>query len=95
MKKIWYYLFGDKQYTDLFKYDSLIALYLLDYVVKDDISFVAQAFDANIPLYEDLYGTEKRPKELEEEQIDKIIEEILNTLSLYFTLKVMCDKINC
>ena len=45
-------------------YDMMIACYLLDYVVKDDISFVAQRFDVEIPLYEDLYGTEKRPKEL-------------------------------
>ena len=42
-------------------FDTMIATYLLDYVVKDDISFVAQAFDVKIPRYEDLYGTDKRP----------------------------------
>ena len=46
------------------KYDTMIATYLLDYVIKDDISFVARQFDYDIPVYEDLYGTEKRPKEI-------------------------------
>ncbi|MBQ6323253.1 MAG: DNA polymerase I [Bacilli bacterium] len=46
-------------------YDMMIAAYLLDYVVKDDISFVARSFDVEIPSYEELYGTEKRPKDVE------------------------------
>ena len=54
------------------KYDSLIALYLLDYVVKDDISFVAKTFDYDITLYEDFYGTEKRPKEYTVEELRKL-----------------------
>ena len=45
-------------------FDTMVATYLLDYVVKDDISFVAQAFDVKIPLYDDLFGSEKRPKEV-------------------------------
>ncbi len=45
-------------------FDTMIATYLLDYVVKDDISYVAQAFDVSLPLYDDLFGTEKRPKEV-------------------------------
>ena len=48
-------------------FDTMIAAYLLDYVVKDDISFVAQAFDVRLPLYDDLFGTEKRPKEVSSE----------------------------
>ncbi len=47
-------------------FDTMIATYLLDYVIKDDISFVAQAFDYNIPLYEELYGTLKRPREIDD-----------------------------
>ena len=54
------------------KYDSLIALYLLDYVVKDDISFVAKTFDYDITLYEDFYGTEKRPKEYTVDDLRKL-----------------------
>ena len=45
-------------------FDTMIAAYLLDYVVKDDISFVARSFDVNIPDYESLYGTDKRPKDI-------------------------------
>ena len=34
----------------------------VEVILKDDISFVAQAFDVRLPLYDDLFGTEKRPK---------------------------------
>lgn len=53
-------------------FDTEIALYLLDYVVKDDISFVAKNFDYNIELYEDTYGTEKRPKDVSLERIREL-----------------------
>ena len=53
-------------------FDTMIATYLLDYIIKDDISFVAQVFDYNIPLYEDLYGTDKRPKEISDDYLKEI-----------------------
>ena len=53
-------------------FDAEIALYLLDYVVKDDISFLAKNFDYNIELYEDTYGTEKRPKDVPLERIREL-----------------------
>ena len=53
-------------------FDTMIATYLLDYTIKDDISFVAQVFDYEIPLYEDLYGTDKRPKEIEKDYLKEI-----------------------
>ncbi len=56
-------------------FDTMIATYLLDYVVKDDISFVAKAFDYDIELYEDSYGTVKRPKEIGEEKLKELIIE--------------------
>ena len=46
-------------------FDTMIATYLLDYVIKDDISFVAQSFDYSIPMYEDLFGSEKKPREVD------------------------------
>ena len=46
----------------------MIAAYLLDYVVKDDISFLAKSFEVELPVYEDLYGTDKRPKEVDDIQ---------------------------
>lgn len=54
-------------------YDMMIATYLLDYVVKDDISFVARSFDYEIPIYEDSYGTDKRPKEIAEEELQQLV----------------------
>ena len=53
-------------------FDTMVATYLLDYIIKDDISFVAKSFDYDLPLYEDLYGTDKRPKEIEIEQLQKV-----------------------
>ena len=54
-------------------FDTMIGTYLLDYVVKDDISFVARSFDVDFPSYEDLYGTVKRPKEVEEDVLKDIL----------------------
>ena len=45
-------------------FDLMIAAYLLNYTIKDDISFLAKYFDYNIPLYEDIYGTQKKPKDI-------------------------------
>ena len=53
-------------------FDTMIATYLLDYVVKDDISFVARSFDYEIPDYETLYGTDKRPKEIPLEELKQV-----------------------
>lgn len=56
-------------------YDMMIAAYLLDYIVKDDISFVAKSFDYEIDSYEDSYGTDKRPKQVEDEYLQKTVIE--------------------
>ena len=53
-------------------FDTMIATYLLDYVVKDDISFVAKSFDYQLPVYEDVYGTDNRPIEVSEEKLKEI-----------------------
>ena len=53
-------------------FDTMIAAYLLDYVVKDDISFLARTFDYNISDYESLYGTDKRPKDVSLEKLKEI-----------------------
>ena len=47
----------------------MIAAYLLNYDVKDDISYLAKELDYDIELYEESYGTDKRRKEVEEEKI--------------------------
>ena len=56
-------------------YDLLIAAYLLNYTVKDDISFLAKQFSYDIELYEDTYGTVKRPKEIDYSIVSRIIIE--------------------
>lgn len=53
-------------------FDTMIATYLLDYVVKDDISFIARSFDVEIPAYEELYGTDKRPKEISFDALQEV-----------------------
>ena len=53
-------------------FDTMIAAYLLDYIVKDDISFVARSFDYDILDYESLFGTDKRPKEVEDDTLKDI-----------------------
>ena len=53
-------------------YDTMIGTYLLDYVVKDDISFVARSFDYEIESYDELYGTDKRPKEIEDAKLQEV-----------------------
>ena len=40
-------------------FDTLIAAYLLEMNVKDDISYLANTFDYQIPFYEEVYGKTK------------------------------------
>ncbi len=37
-------------------FDTMIAAYLLDYNVKDDIAYLANGFGSDIPFYENIYG---------------------------------------
>ena len=72
-------------------YDAMIAMYLLDYVVKDDISFVARSFGYNITDYETFFGTEKRPKLYDEEELKKL--GCLKAKFIYETRKIVLDKL--
>lgn len=54
------------------EFDTMIAAYLLDYVVKEDISFLSKHFEYDIPPYEEIYGSIKRKKEIEEEQLENV-----------------------
>lgn len=46
-------------------FDLMIAAYLLNYTVKDDISYLAKYLSYDFTSYEDLFGTIKKPKEPE------------------------------
>lgn len=48
-------------------FDLMIAAYLLNYDVKDDISYLAKNFDYDIEPYDITYGTGKNKKEVEKE----------------------------
>lgn len=40
-------------------FDTMIAAYLLDYNVKDDISYLANQFDYDLPFYENMYQVKR------------------------------------
>ncbi len=46
------------------QYDAMIAAYLLDYSLNDDITTLMRQFDWDIATYEETYGTEKRRREV-------------------------------
>ncbi len=72
-------------------YDAMIATYLLDYVVKDDISYVAQSFDYNIEFYEDTYGSDKRPKEVSSDKLKDLV--VKKAKFIYETRLEVLDKL--
>lgn len=47
-------------------FDTMIASYLLDYNIKDDIAYLANMFDYDIPFYESVYGKTKLVKPSED-----------------------------
>lgn len=73
------------------KFDTMLATYLLDYTIKDDISFVAQAFDVSIPFYEELYGTDRRPKDIENEKLAAVCCQ--KAKFIYDTKKRLTDEL--
>ena len=65
---IYNYSLEDLNYENLnnffINYDSMIASYLLDYKLEDDITVLMNQFNYNCPSYEETYGTEKKKKEV-------------------------------
>ena len=75
---------------DINCFDTMIAAYLLDYNVKDDIAYLANSMNYDIPFYEKLYG--KNNYEAQEEDI--VMRTIVKKAKfLYETKKVFEDKI--
>ena len=72
-------------------FDSEIAAYLCDYIVKDDIAVFAQALDYDISLYGDVYGSIKRPIEVSREDLIKITSE--KAKFIYDTKEELLNKI--
>lgn len=53
-------------------FDTMVAAYLCDMEVKEDIAFLSKYFDIDIPLYEDFYGTLKKPKDVFLEEVKQM-----------------------
>ena len=74
-------------------YDAMIAGYLLDYNVKDDIAYLANQFDYDIPFYENIYG--KNNKLSEPNNIDIIAyNSVLKAKFIYETYNIFNEKLN-
>ena len=54
-------------------YDSSLAGYLCDYEIKDDISYLANNMGYDIPKFEDVYGTIKRPMLVDSDTLHKTV----------------------
>ena len=70
------YVFFKEKYNIEIKnntFDTMIGAYLLDCTVKDDISFIAKSYGYDIPLYEDMYGTEKKPNVFSVETLKEVL----------------------
>ena len=73
-------------------FDTMIASYILDYTVKDDISFLAQSFDVSIPFYDDFYGTLKRPKEVDFDDVSDLC--VRKAKFIYDTKSILLNKLD-
>ncbi|MDD2435169.1 MAG: DNA polymerase I, partial [Bacilli bacterium] len=73
-------------------FDTMLAAYLLDYNIKDDIAYLANQFDHNIPFYEKIYG---KGTKLEERSIDIVAyNSIIKAKFIYKTKDLFTDKLN-
>ncbi|MDD4547942.1 MAG: DNA polymerase I [Bacilli bacterium] len=69
-------------------YDAMLAAYLLDYNIKDDVAYLAREFDYIIPFYENLFKKE-------EADIDIVAyNAILKAQFIYETKESFINKMN-
>lgn len=71
-------------------FDSMIASYLLDYNMKEDISYLASIFHYDIPFYENIFGKTKY-KEPEAKVIEELV--IKKAKFIYETKETFKQKI--
>ena len=57
--------------VDTITFDTMIASYLLEYVIKDDIAYLANNLDYNIPFYDDMYKKLKSKNIYDETSIEE------------------------
>ncbi len=72
-------------------YDTMLAGYLLDYNIKDDIAYIANQFDYDVPFYDSIYGKKNK---LIEPNIDVIAYTCaLKAKFIYETHDIFIDKL--
>lgn len=72
-------------------FDTMLAAYLLDYNIKDDIAYLANQFDNDMPFYENVYGKENK---LEEPSIDIIAyNSIIKAKFIYDTYNLFTKQL--
>jgi len=72
-------------------FDTMLAAYLLDYNIKDDIAYLANQFDNDITFYENVYGKENK---LNEPSIDIIAyNSIIKAKFIYDTYNLFTKKL--
>lgn len=72
LKKLWYVLIREGYDIKNCLYDGMIAAYLLNYNVKDDISYIAQTSGYKIPFYEESFGKPGKEQEPGLETVAKL-----------------------
>ncbi len=75
-------------------FDTMIAGYLLEYNIKEDISYLANFFNYNIPFYDEMYLKNKSKSLYEEEDIKKTAKAaLLKAKFIYETKNIFEEKL--
>ena len=91
IKKVYVALKWNQIKIDNMNYDAMLAGYLLDYNVKDDIAYLANQFDYDIPFYDAIYGKQNK---LVEPNIDVIAYTCVSKAKfIYETHDILIDKL--
>lgn len=76
--------------TENIVFDSMIASYLLDYNMKEDIAYLASIFHYDIPFYETIFGKTKYKEPDEKVMRDLVMQK---TKFIYETKDILEEKI--
>ena len=88
LKRLYVSLKWNEIELDNVVFDTMIAAYLLDYNVKEDIAYLANQFKSEVPFYENVY------KKNEEPNIDVIAyNAIIKAKFIYETKDLFIDKL--
>lgn len=75
LKKLWYVLIREGCNIKNCPFDTMIATYLLNYNIKDDIAYLANTQEEAIPFYEEFYGKPDKESLPSVEKYSKVIVE--------------------